>query len=139
MSAAARARRLDRSLEIIVLEKGPTPSYSACGLPYFVEGQVRKLDDLLVHPAEYFARERNIAVRTGVAVTAISHARREVATSIGERVHYDKLVIATGARVDDVPLPGIDPAIVFRLQTLADAGALRSFILDRRPRRAVIV
>jgi len=36
LSAAARARRIDPRLEIIVLEKGPDISYGACGLPYFV-------------------------------------------------------------------------------------------------------
>ena len=41
LSAAARARRLDPHLEIVVLEKGPVISYGACGLPYFVEGRVR--------------------------------------------------------------------------------------------------
>ena len=42
LSAAARARRLDPHLEIVVLEKGPVISYGACGLPYFVEGRVRE-------------------------------------------------------------------------------------------------
>ena len=42
LSAAARARRIDPRLEIIVLEKGPVISYGACGLPYFVEGRVRE-------------------------------------------------------------------------------------------------
>ena len=40
LSAAARARRIDPRLEIVVLEKGPVISYGACGLPYLVEGRV---------------------------------------------------------------------------------------------------
>ena len=45
LSAAARARRIDPSLEIVVLEKGPAISYGACGLPYYLEGRVRRADN----------------------------------------------------------------------------------------------
>ena len=47
-SAAARARRIDPELPVVVLEKGPVISYGACGLPYFVEGRVRRPEDLIV-------------------------------------------------------------------------------------------
>ena len=79
LSAAARARRIDPSLEILVLEKGDDISYGACGLPYYVEGRVRRPDELIVYTPEYFRNERNITVRTGAAVASIAHARREVA------------------------------------------------------------
>jgi len=100
LSAAARARRLDPTLDITVLEKTPHVSYGACGLPYFIEGQVRSLEELTVYPVEYFAGERNIKVRTNCEVDAISHPRREVTLSGGERVRYDKLIVTTGARRD---------------------------------------
>src|SRR5690348_6580167 len=121
LSAAARARRLDPGLEILVLEKGETISYGACGLPYYLEGRVRRPEDLIVHTPDYFRRERNITVRTGAAVAAIAHPRREVSLTGGERVHYDKLVIATGARPDSGGIAGVDLPHVFRLNTLADA------------------
>ena len=98
LSAAARARRLDANLEIVVLEKGATISYGACGLPYFVEGRVRRAEQLIVHTPEYFLKERNIAVRAGAPVVSIAHPRREVVLESGERVPYDRLVVATGAR-----------------------------------------
>src|ERR1019366_52239 len=100
LSAAARARRLDPRLEIIVLEKGPVISYGACGLPYFVEGRVREPRELVVYTPEYFRRERKIDVRTGARAVAVSHPRREVALESGERVRYERLVLATGARCD---------------------------------------
>src|SRR6202167_3517175 len=97
LSAAARARRIDPNLEIAVLEKGADISYGACGLPYYLEGRVRRAEQLIVYTPEYFRKERNIAVRTGARVVPISHPRREVAldSAGGERVHYDRLVIAT--------------------------------------------
>src|SRR5260370_42019364 len=106
LRAAARARRRDSSVEILVIEKSETISYGACGLPYYIEGRVRNADDLIVYTPEYFRKERNITVRTGAAVAAILHARREVALAGGQRIHYDKLVIATGARPDTGAVAG---------------------------------
>ena len=68
LSAAARARRIDPHLEIIVLEKGPAISYGACGLPYFVEGRIHQASDLIVYTPEYFRKERNVDVRTNTEV-----------------------------------------------------------------------
>src|ERR1044071_9382790 len=117
LSAAARARRIDPRLEIIVLEKGSVVSYGACGLPYFVEGRVHEASQLIVHTPEYFRKERNIDVRIGARVIAISHPRREVALASGERIRYDRLVIATGALRDDGGIAGADQPHVFSLHT----------------------
>src|SRR5881227_1408510 len=138
LSAASRARRLDPGLEILVLEKSETISYSACGLPYYVGGKVRRPEDLVVHTPDFFKRERNITVRTGAAVASIAHPRREVTLSGGERIHYDKLVIATGARPDTVGITGADLPHVFRLNTLADGVRLKTFLSEKKPRRAVV-
>lgn len=139
LSAASRARRIGRSLEILVLEKGGTISYAACGLPYYIDGRVPSVDDLVVHTPEYFRRERNIEVRTNTEVTAILPSRREVTLAGGEHVHYDRLVIATGARPRLPRIGGLDLPHVFTLHTPADAIRLREFIENQKPRRAVVI
>ena len=139
LSAAARARRIDPRLEIIVLEKGPVISYGACGLPYYVEGRVLDTRELITYNPEYFRKERNIDVRTGARVVAISHPRREVVLESGSKVPYEKLVIATGARGGLPNLPGAQLPHVFTLYTLDDAERMRTFVRERRPKTAVIV
>jgi len=138
LSAAARARRIDLGLEIVVLEQGREISYGACGLPYFIEGRIPRSEDLIVHTPEYFRQERRIEVRTGARVTAISHARREVTLEGGERLHYDRLVIATGARSRSLQLAGAQTPPVFHLKTLQDAEQLGSFLRSQRPKRALV-
>jgi|SRR5271157_1007507 len=139
LSAAARARRVDPRLEIVVLEQGPAVSYGACGLPYFVEGRVRRPEDLVVYTPEYFRKERNIDVRTGARVAAISHPRRELTLESGARVAYGKLVIATGARCQVSGIQGAGQPHVFTLHTLDDAARMRAFLRQRQPRRGVVV
>ncbi|HWQ54174.1 MAG TPA: FAD-dependent oxidoreductase [Bryobacteraceae bacterium] len=139
LSAASRARRVDASLEIVVLEKGGVISYGACGLPYLVEGRVRTPEELIVYTPEYFARERNITVRTGARVESIQHGRREVVLAGGERVRYDRLVIATGARPSTARIAGADLPHVFTLHTMDDALRMMRFLDEKRPRRAVVI
>jgi NADPH-dependent 2,4-dienoyl-CoA reductase/sulfur reductase-like enzyme len=139
LSAAARARRIDSRLEIVVLEQGPVISYGACGLPYFVEGRVRAVEDLITYTPEYFRKERNIEVRTGARVAAISHPRREVVLESGAKVAYEKLIIATGARGGLPNLPGAQLPHVFTLHTPDDAARMRGFLRERRPRAAVVI
>jgi len=139
LSAAARARRLDPGLEIVVLEKGPAISYGACGLPYYVEGRIRRAGELIVYTPEYFRKARNITVRTGARVISIAHPRREAVLENGERVHYDRLVIATGARPRRVDIPGAGQPHVFTLHTLDDAERLKAYLREKQPKRAVVV
>ncbi len=138
LSAAARARRLDPSLEIVVLEAGPLISYGACGLPFFVEGRVREARQLIHYTPEYFQGERNITVRVNTRVKSIAHSRREVVLENGGRERYDRLVVATGAR-PFTSLPGADRKNVFTMHTVDDAVRLKTFLEQHKPTRAMIV
>ena len=55
MSAAAKAKRTDKSLEIMVFERSGHVSYGACGLPYVISGEVKELDDLVSRTPEDMA------------------------------------------------------------------------------------
>lgn len=144
LSAASRARRLDPHLQITALEKGPHLSYSACGLPYFIGGHVRRPEDLLVYSAEYFREKRQIEALTGHEAVEIQLGRRRVRAVVAEtrqekEFHFDRLVIATGARPDWPAIPGLDLPHVFRANTLESAMALRGFVERAGPRRALVL
>ncbi|MCD8017655.1 MAG: hypothetical protein LUE97_07670 [Oscillospiraceae bacterium] len=62
-SAATRARRMDDSAEIIVIEKGSYVSFANCGLPYYVGGDIPQRDNLLLVSPEMFRRRFHIDVR----------------------------------------------------------------------------
>lgn len=131
MTAASQARRRrdEGNLRIVVFERGRYTSYSACGIPYWVAGDVGDADDLVVRwPEEH--RERGIDVRMRTEVTAIDvRGRRVRARSLGEPdgegwTGFDHLVIATGAVPVRPELPGLDAPNVYGVQTLDDGHAL---------------
>ena len=62
-SAAARARRLSETAEIIVLERGEFVSFANCGLPYHISGEIETRDALLLQTPESFRHRFNVDVR----------------------------------------------------------------------------
>jgi NADPH-dependent 2,4-dienoyl-CoA reductase/sulfur reductase-like enzyme len=100
MSAAHQAlrtaRRTGRELAVTVLDRGSHTSYSACGIPYWMAGEVGSGDDLVARTAEEH-RAAGIDLRLGVDVVATDLGGRTVTTRTGEVIGFDELVVATGA------------------------------------------
>ncbi|MBF6096554.1 FAD-dependent oxidoreductase [Nocardia cyriacigeorgica] len=145
MSAASQARRMrgPGELSIVVFERGHFTSYSACGIPYWVGGDVTDRDELIARtPEEHRSRAIGLRMRTEVVEIDIDKRRvraRELDSGTESWTEYDKLVIATGARPIRPPLPGIDAGGVHGVQTLDDGQALIDTLERAAGRRAVVV
>ncbi len=146
MSAASAARRLrgPDDLEIVAFERGSYTSYSACGIPYFIGNVVGDLDALIARTPEQFAHDHAIEARVRHEVMAIDLDRRAVlardlATGVETWEAFDQLMIATGAVPIRPPLPGVDAAGIFGVQTLDDGLAVRAALEAEPPRSAVVV
>jgi NADPH-dependent 2,4-dienoyl-CoA reductase/sulfur reductase-like enzyme len=139
MSAAAQARRLRPAaeLEIVVLEQGCDVSYSACGIPYWVGGQVAGRERLIARTAAEFAA-REITVHTGTRAAGIDLDAGVVVTAAGTRFGYDALVIGTGGRPARPPVPGLDAPGVFGVHRLDDGAAIRAAV-DAGARRGLVL
>jgi len=72
------------------------------------------------------ARRLNIEVRLGQRAEAIDRAAQMVALSTGERLPYDRLLIATGSRARTLDGPFTGKSNVFYLRSVDDAEALRA-------------
>jgi NADPH-dependent 2,4-dienoyl-CoA reductase/sulfur reductase-like enzyme len=143
MSAASQARRLrpGYELEIIAIERGRYTSYSACGIPYWVAGDVADPDDLIARTPEEFRAKYKIDVRLGQEAIALDLQRGEVRVrSIdGEyTLAFDQLMLATGAVPIRPPVPGIDLPGVYGVQTLDDGAAVQDS-LRQEWRHAVVI
>lgn len=144
MTAATNARRGRADLEIVVLEKGRYTSYSACGIPYVVAGDVGSIDDLVVRTPQEFRDGHRIDVRTRHEVVGIDlDARRVEVRALDQQrtfsLGFDLLHIATGARPLRPPIPGIDGPRIYGVQTLDDAQVLLDEVAGGDVRRVAVV
>jgi len=144
MSAASQAKRIaGDAVQIVAFERGTHSSYSACGIPYWVAGDVDGPERLVARSPE--AHRRNgidLRMRTEVEEIDLTAGRvtaRDLAAGRSYRESFDALVIATGAVPVRPPLSGADAAGVFGVQTLDDGAALLAYLERTQPRRAVVV
>jgi len=93
-------------------------------------------DWLPLRPDDFY-RDAGIDLRLGTEVAAIETGERRVVLSNGERIAYDRLLLATGAEPVRLPLPGAAPSQVHVLRSLADCRAIIAAATGAR--RALIV
>jgi NADPH-dependent 2,4-dienoyl-CoA reductase/sulfur reductase-like enzyme len=135
MSAASKAKRDDPTLEVVVFEKGEWVSYGACGLPYYVKGEIQSLDDLVSVTPEEFREERDIDLRTGHEVVTIDPGERTVTTESEDGTvteSYDSLLLATGAEATTPPVDGVALEGVYTLGSMSDGKELREYVARAR-------
>ncbi len=159
-SCAARLRRLDEKIQILMVERGPFVSYANCGLPYYVGGSIDEESKLLVATEQMFKVIFNMDCRTNCEVVGIDPKKKTVdlknhLTGEVTKEKYDKLVLSPGAAPIRPPLPGLDLPGIFSVRTVADSKNIREW-LDRdtdnsvgnsftgvdkisRPKKAVVI
>jgi len=132
LSAASKCKRENPDRDVIVFEKGSWVSYSHCGMPYFVKGEIDRLDDLLsLSPDEI--DERGIDLRRGHEVVEIDTGAQVVTVETdGERIEqpYGDLLIGTGAHAVTDPIEGSHRDGVHTMHGLDSAAAVRAHLLD---------
>ena len=144
MSAASKVRREDPAREIVVFERSPHTSYSACGMPYFIAGLVTSAERLVARSPEKFREKYQIDARVGHEVLELDPTNQRVRViNLSSRSEtwepYDQLLIATGAEAILPKLDGSEADGIFGLSTLASGIRIQQFMDQQLPRRAVVV
>lgn len=143
-SAAAKARRNNEDAQITVYERDRFISYSGCGMPYFLGGELERAEELTPRDPEFFRSKYNVEIKTEHEVLAVSPGTKSLSVKnlrTGEFFSdvYDKLIFATGARATTPPIPGREQAHVFTLRNINDMLRIRAFLDERKPKTAAII
>ncbi len=142
-SAVAKARRNDDHAVITVYEKGQFISYSGCGMPYFIGGEIETIDQLAPRDVAFFKKKYNVDIMTSHEVLSINTEKKSVSVKnlqTGEVFtdEYDKLIISTGASASIPQIKGVENDNVFVLRNMDDAIKISDFIKKKSPKTAVI-
>lgn len=143
-TTAARLRRRDESMEIVVFEKGGYISYANCGLPYYIGDVIKSRDALLLQTPQGMKKKFNIDVRIYSEVIKIQPDRKCVTVQNLETNEtyeevYDNLVIATGSSPLKPPIKGIDGEGIYTLWTVPDTDKIKAFAEEKHPQRAAVI
>lgn len=143
-SAAARLRRNDETVEIIMFEKGEYISFANCGLPYYIGGSIEERSALLVQTPKAMKDRFNIDVRVNSEVVSIDKEAKTVTVKNHESQEeyvesYDVLVLSPGSLPLRPPIPGIDSPNVFSLWNIPDTDAVKGYVTTLKPKRAAVI
>lgn len=139
--AAAKARRMLPDAEINLYTDDTHISYSACGLPYYIEGNFEDYRMLLVRSPEEFEKTgvhihlRNRAVKIIPCCKQV--LIQDLDNNRAKLVDYDKLIIATGARPSIPPIKNVDLKNIFTVRKIEDGIAIKEKALQSK--NAVII
>jgi NADPH-dependent 2,4-dienoyl-CoA reductase/sulfur reductase-like enzyme len=145
MSAAHQAlrtaRRNGRDLEVVAVDAGDHTSYSACGIPYWIAGDVDSPRSLVARTAAEH-RAAGVDLRLGIQAVGLdldgrTCELRDVATGRRERLGFDQVMLATGA-APVLPDWAVGHPRVHPVKTLDD-GARWTRLLADRPASALVV
>jgi NADPH-dependent 2,4-dienoyl-CoA reductase/sulfur reductase-like enzyme/rhodanese-related sulfurtransferase len=140
--AAARARRCDPELEIVVYQEEDEISYAGCGLPYYISGFVKERDELISRTPGKFALD-GIRILKNRRIEQIDTKERTISGKMlgSDKMftdHFDRLVLATGAKPIRPKIEGIELGNIFYLRSIFDADAILEHIGSDQIRKVVI-
>lgn len=148
--AACRVKRLDPNSEVILIDKSKYISYGACGIPYYVSGEIPDVNALretsfhVIRDEKFFTDAKGLTVLTKTLVEEIDRKRKTVKVKSlesgkREEIPYDKLVIATGAKPKTLEVPGIDLKGVYYISDLESAIELKERIARGEVEKPLII
>lgn len=143
-TAASQIRYFNSHAEIVVFDMDDTMSYSACGMPYYLGGDITDEDDLIAATPELFKRKKKIEVKLKHQVMQINRDQKYVEVKnleTGETFNeaYDVLVLSPGGTPIIPKTEGLDSAQVFTLRNFGDMQKIHSFIDKDKPSSCAIV
>jgi NADPH-dependent 2,4-dienoyl-CoA reductase/sulfur reductase-like enzyme/rhodanese-related sulfurtransferase len=142
-TAAGKIRREDEQAEIVMFERGPYVSFANCGLPYYIGGDIKNRDELLLMTPDSFWEKYRVQVHAQHEITEISPKNKKIKVKDPDGKEfaedYDKLILSPGAEPIYPPLPGIASEHVFKLRTVPDMDRITDYIEQKKPQTAVVI
>lgn len=118
---ALTQREAAEACEVIVLCEEPRAAYDRVYLSSYFSGKTA--EDLSLVQGDFF-NEKNIALHLNTRAVAIDKIAKTVTTAVGEIIHYDKLVLATGSYPFVPPVPGYNREHCLVYRTIEDLEAI---------------
>lgn len=148
--AACRLKRLRPDWEITMIDQDSLISYGGCGIPYYISGDVSDESELratsfhVVRDAAFFEHSKGVRVRTRTRALAIDRKAKTVRvehldSGAQEELPYDQVLLATGSRPIELPIPGRELDGVFMVSDLGKAIEIKSRIAQGKVSRVVVI
>lgn len=143
-AAAAKAKRVDPSANVLMIEASEFISTGTCEMPYLISGEIESFKKVVFFNSESFEEEKGVKVLTQHLAESIDRKEKRVMVKnllTGENKFYefDRLILTTGAkarRLSELPL---NLTNVFTLKSMSDYVKLESYLSSRKIKNVGII
>lgn len=148
--AACRIKRLRPGWDVTMVDQDSLISYGGCGIPYYVSGDVSDESELratsfhTIRDAGFFEESKGVKTLTKTRAVGINRAEKtllveSVDDGTSMELHYDTLMLATGASPLELSIPGADLDGVFTIANLHKAIEIKKRIAQGKVGKAVVI
>jgi NAD(P)H-nitrite reductase large subunit len=137
IGAVEAIREVDQTGSIAIISEEPCPQYSRPMISDFVSGRA-DFHKMKCRTDEFW-KENNVEALTGKKATVLNLNEKTVQLESGEKVAYEKLLLATGGKPFVPKMEGSDKDGVFTFTTIADAQRLAAKIDSINAKAAVVI
>ena len=143
-TVASQIRYYDKEAQIVMFDQDETMSYGACGMPYFISGEIKDAGHLIAATPEDFRDERNIEVHLNHQVMSINRESKTVEvldlkTQKTLVESYDSLILSPGGTPIVPETTGLESTTMFTLRNFSDMENIHAYINREKPTSCVIV
>ncbi len=137
-SAVEAFRSVDKESDIILLSDEEFPTYAPNCMENVIRDDISK-EALFYKGGEKFYEVYRVDFRPNSRVVRVDNKKKVVVTEKGEKISYDRCLLAAGAYAFVPPIEGVNLKGVTTAKTLKDALQIREWITSGKVKRVVVI
>lgn len=143
-AAAAKAKRVSPDSNIKMFEAGDFISTGTCEIPYVLSGEIKDYKDIIIYDSSSFRKEKGVEVFTRHLVQEIERKEKEIKVldlynGTTHFYHYDKLIVATGAKPKVLKQFSLQSENLFSLKNISDLIKIKDFISSKQVKNVIVI
>lgn len=143
-AAAAKAKRTEPLADVWLLEKSEFISTGTCELPYVLSGEIPDYNKLVFYSPQKFQDEKKVNVRVYHRVDFVDRKKKtievlDISSGKTHSVGYDKLIFATGSRVNALNGVSDEYENFFSLKSVSDLKLILGYFDNKTVKDAVVM
>jgi len=143
-AAAAKAKRVDPTANVVLFEASDFISTGTCEMPYVLSGEIDDYKKIIFYDKEKFKSEKGVTIYTNHLVESINRRSKEI--SVINKIDgtkynfpFDKLILTTGSQAKQLPDLNSNYSNVFVLKNIDNLISIQKFIKEKKPGTVLII
>jgi len=143
-AAAAKAQRINPNTEVILIESGEFISTGTCELPYLISNEIDDYKKIVYFTPDSFYKSKGVKVFANHFVKRIDEKYKvlevvDKLTNTTVEFKYDKLILTTGSKANELPDLPFTLENVFPLKSVKNYLQIENYLKNIRSKNVLVI